>query len=431
VHPVLFEIPVPRWGLAAAPSFAILAIALLAIAELGRRARNSELVGVGGFGALASLLAAFRYRGQTFVLEPIPIYGFGALVCTGLLVGWFVTLGLAERDGLSREKIGACYFTAAVSGMVGARVLYVLTNPGDFHSLGDVLAFRGGGLVYYGGILGGFVGSLAQARKARVPWFAWADVAAPSLAVGSVFGRLGCYLAGCDYGLPLGPGAPRFLALLGTFPRWPDAVAGAGAGSPAWLDQVLYRGLPLDSTASLPVHPTQLYESVLAACLLAALLAVRARRRFRGQVFLTYLIGYGMLRYLLEIVRDDPERGFYGPHAGANVLVPLGLSLVAAAFVVGPVRALEGKVPRAVAAAAALSCVVATALRLRNTTAPIQLSTSQWIAIGSACLAAALWKRLDTPFRADGEGDQGGRSGASGSAVEAGRGNAAEPLAER
>src|SRR5260221_581658 len=88
----------------------------------------------------------------------------------------------------------------------------------------------------------------------------WADVAVPSLASGLLLTRIGCYLFGCDFGKPLGIGAPAWLKRLGTFPRWPSDLLD-GAGSPAWMQHVNERGLSITSRASLPVHPTELYES--------------------------------------------------------------------------------------------------------------------------------------------------------------------------
>jgi phosphatidylglycerol:prolipoprotein diacylglycerol transferase len=396
VHPVLLEIPLPACTVPLGASLVALALVALLVAALGLRARAPDLVMLGVGAGVASLVAAVRFRGETLAVGPLPIYGFGVFLCGALIAGWVLAQRLAEREGLSRDIIARCYFSTAVSGLVGARVLYVVTNLGDFHSLADVLAFRSGGLVFYGGVLGGFVGSLLSLRGSGVSWLAWADLAAPCLATGSMLGRIGCYLAGCDYGVPLGPNAPRFLARLGTFPRWPDDVAGPVGGSPAWVDQVLYRGLPLDSTSSLPVHPTQLYESIAAGALLAALLALRGRRRFRGQVFLAFVMGYGALRFLLETVRDDPERGLYGP-AGAPALVwSLGFLVVVVAFIAGPSGAIASSTGRVASRALAFLAPLALyALVRHGERAEIALSTSQWLAMVTSLAAAVAWRFFD------------------------------------
>ena len=94
----------------------------------------------------------------------------------------------------------------------------------------------------------------------------------------------------------------------------------------------------MSAQASLPVHPTQLYESLVGGLLLLLTWQLRRASRFRGEVFLAFTFGYGYLRFLLEIVRDDSERGSFGPAFREHVLVPSLLVLLAAAFAYGPLR---------------------------------------------------------------------------------------------
>jgi phosphatidylglycerol:prolipoprotein diacylglycerol transferase len=394
VHPVLFEIPFPRASVGLGPALLLLALAGAAMAVLGRRAGARDFYLLGLSTAILSLVLSFVLRGKEATLGPLPIYGFGVMLCSGLVAGWFLCLSHAERDGLSRDVVASTYFVAAASGLLGARVLYVLTNWRDFSSLADGLAFRSGGLVFYGGVLGGFAGSLAYLRAKRVSWFAWADAAAPSIALGSMLGRIGCYLAGCDYGLPLGSGAPRWLSRLGTFARWPDEIAGAGAGSPAWVDQVLYRGLPFERPVSMPVHPTQLYEAGTSFAIVLFLVWLRSRRAFKGQIFLTFVSLYGAARFLLETVRDDPERGLYGPAAIPSVLVAFGFFAMAAAFVAGPARSFDRPVQRWAVLVLAAAVPIVAYVGFASHRQPTSLSTSQWIAIASSLAAGLVWRRL-------------------------------------
>jgi phosphatidylglycerol:prolipoprotein diacylglycerol transferase len=393
VHPILFELPLPRATVPLGLSLGLLALVGVAVAVLGHRAHARDLLGFGAGMALLCALAALGLRGKEASLAPLPLYGFGLMLCAGMLAGWYLCLAHAERDGLSRDATAGTYVAAAVAGLFGARLLYVLTNLRDFGSLPEAFAFRSGGLVFYGGVLGGLAGSIAYSHRRRLDWFAWADAAAPSLAFGSMLGRIGCYFAGCDYGLPLGPDASRFLVRLGTFPRWPDAVAGPGAGSPAWVDQVLYRGLPYDRIAALPVHPTELYEALTSGTVFALLLVLRTRKQFRGQVFLAFVFLYGALRFLLELLRDDPERGFYGPVAAPSVLVAFGFLALAAAFVAGPAQSLARPSLRASASAVAATVPVVAYLALSTRRQSTSLSTSQWIAVLSSIAAAYVWRR--------------------------------------
>jgi phosphatidylglycerol:prolipoprotein diacylglycerol transferase len=372
----------------------LLAMIGVVVGLLGRRARARDLVALGASMTVGGLVGAFGLRGKVATLGPLPIYGFGVMLCAGLFAGWFLCLSSAERDGLPREASAATYVAAAVCGLFGARVLYVLTNFGAFASLGEALAFRSGGLVFYGGVAGGFAGALLYAARRRLDFLAWADAATPSLALGSMLGRIGCYFAGCDYGRPLAPGASRLLVRLGTFPRWPDEVAGPGAGSPAWVDQVLYRGLPYDRATAMPVHPTELYESAASGIVLLLLIAMRAHKQFRGQVFLAFVTLYGAMRFALETLRDDPERGLYGPAFAPGALGAIGFAALACAFVGGPARSIAHPRWRALAYVLALASPVVAYLATSSWRQPVALSTSQWIAIGSSVAGAVAWRRL-------------------------------------
>ena len=313
MHPVLLEIPLPRWNVALTGWLVVLALLALVVAALGKRAKSPDLFWAGLIGFGFALVSAVTHRGQRAEIGPVTVYSFGALLSCAVLVGAVVTARLARIEGLpARPVLNAC-LGAAVSGFFGARLLYVLTNAGDFRTFGEVIAFQNGGLTFYGGAVTGALGALWILRRHRVPFLAWADAAAPGLALSIAVGRLGCYLAGCDYGTPLSARAPAWIKRLGTFPRWPDEVAGPAAGSPAWVEHVLSGRIPLASKASLPVHPTEIYEAAFALLLFTGLVALRRFRRFRGQAFVALVLAYGIVRFVLESLRGDPERGLWGP----------------------------------------------------------------------------------------------------------------------
>ncbi|HEU4407368.1 MAG TPA: prolipoprotein diacylglyceryl transferase family protein [Polyangiaceae bacterium] len=325
----------------------------------------------------------------------LPIYSYGVMLGLSLVVGWYLTLSLAERDGLPPDEMANCYVITAISALVASRVLYILTNPADFDSVASWFAVRKGGLVAYGGFLGGFLGSWAYLRSKRIPLMPWGDVAVPSLATGLLLTRIGCYLFGCDFGKRLSENAPGVLRKLGTFPHWPaGTLDGPGGGSPAWSQHVERHLITPDAAASLPVHPTQLYESAVGLLLFGLLIWQRRRQSFRGQVFLLFTFAYGCLRYLLEMVRDDSERGSFGPLLGEHVLVPGGLFLLAAAFAFGMARAVPERF-RLIARVAAFVPAVALYLALRPPNfadqALVKLSTSQWVAVLTGAAAAVAY----------------------------------------
>jgi phosphatidylglycerol:prolipoprotein diacylglycerol transferase len=223
----------------------------------------------------------------------------------------------------------------------------------------------------------------------------WGDVAAPSLAAGLMFTRIGCYLFGCDFGKPLSGAAPEWLRKLGTFPHWPEGTLAHGAGSPAWVQHVQHRGLGPDTAASFPVHPTQIYESLVGGSLLLLCLFVRRHQKFRGQVFLVFTFGYGVLRFLLEMIRDDLERGEYGPHLAEQIMVPGGLLLFAIAYIWAIAPSVEDPIMRRMTQVVSLVPVLTAYLVLRPASFGdenlVQLSTSQWVAILTALPAAAAY----------------------------------------
>ena len=328
----------------------------------------------------------------------LPIYAYGVMLGLSFVVGWYLTLALAEREGLPKETMANCYVVTALSAVVFARLLYVVTNLHEFNTFGDVFNLRTGGMVAYGGFLGGFIGSAGYLAWKKLPLIPWADVAVPSLASGLLITRIGCYLYGCDFGRPLSENAPALLKKLGSFPRWAEGTLPEGSGSPAWAQHVRERGLPVEATYSLPVHPTQLYEALLGGTLLVILLLMRKHQRFRGQIFLSFTLMYGAARFCLELIRDDLERGNIPPALAPHVLIPLCLALFAAAYSFGVAPALGNKTARLASQVASFVPAVIAFIELRpapfQPVVPVQLSTSQFIGLATGIAAAVAFAML-------------------------------------
>jgi phosphatidylglycerol:prolipoprotein diacylglycerol transferase len=214
-----------------------------------------------------------------------------------MIGGWFVALRFAKSEGISAEKALAVYGWSILWALIGARVLYFLTAFNLFASPLDALSLNTGGMVAYGGMIGGGLASWYACRKRQIPFFQWADAVIPSVALGTAVTRIGCFLNGCDYGrrtdLPWGIRFPR--------------------ESLAWIDQVAYEQLPETALYAHPVHPTQLYEALACFLIFGILIHLRRNRPFTGFVFLTWVIAYGLIRSLIELVRGDSDRGTLGP----------------------------------------------------------------------------------------------------------------------
>ena len=295
MHPVLVEVPWPELGLPVWPAFVLLAIggAVLGVAAARRKSRSAAVLGA--VLAVAALTLAITSRGSRFSAGPFEVRAWGVLFAGALFAGSLVAIRRGVARGVERELVARACIAASVGGVIGARLVWVLLHPVATGSVEGTVAFYQGGLSVWGGLVGGISGAALSANRSGAPLFALLDLAAPSLGVGVALTRLGCFLEGCDFGVPLGKSAPRFIAALGTFPK----------DSPAWSSHVLSRGLSPTAVTSLPVHPTELYEVAGGAALVALALALGRRKLPPGAVFAAAVLGYLLLRVSLDSLRDD------------------------------------------------------------------------------------------------------------------------------
>ena len=238
-----------------------------------------------------------------FHLGPLPVHWYGVMVALAFLVGLWTASRSALREGIAPERIIDLGPWLIVGAFVGARTLYVITFwREEFAGAPVVEMFKiwRGGVVFYGGLVGASLGFLLYAWLKKLPVWKGADILAPSIALGYVFGRIGCLMNGCCYG--------RICEL-------PWAIQFPNQ-STVWQQQHL-QGLVGPNDRSLPVHPTQIYESLLSLALYAALAWLYRRKRFDGQIFATYLVCYAVLRSFVEMFRGDYPQ--YQRHLGGWV----------------------------------------------------------------------------------------------------------------
>jgi phosphatidylglycerol:prolipoprotein diacylglycerol transferase len=390
LKPTLFEIPAWDVVLPLAPLALCAALVAAVLAWAARhRQRRSLALACGGLGLILAS-GAWLLRGKGYAPGSLPVHSYGVFLCAALVAGFRLTLRHAERAGMSRDFAGNCYVIAAFAGLVGARLLYVLENSSGLGL--DALEVRQGGFVAYGGFLGGALGAAWYCRRHRMLLRRFADAAAPALALGLCWTRLGCYAFGCDFGVPLGPNAPDWVRRLGSFPRWVEGPL-AHRGSPAWHQHVEQGVLSPFAETSMPVHPTQLYEAAAGAALLALVLALWKKRRFHGQVFAALAVSYAALRFVIEALRGDVERGHFGPALPTALFVPVLVCVVAAAWAWGPARS-SGALRWWVAIAFGAVGVIGA----RLAPAATALSTSQCLALLTAAFAVWVQYRiLETP----------------------------------
>ena len=223
------------------------------------------------------------------------VTSFGVMMFLAFLVAaWVMSRQLGHR-GLDRLAPWEMLGWVAFSGVIGAKLYYVALHPAALLAdpLGELTSR--GGLVWYGGLAGGAVAFLWQVRRRGFPLRRALDAAAPAVAIGYAVGRIGCFLVGDDYGRPTD-------GWMGV--AFPDGYPPSTAGYFRSIGTAIPPGIA--DTAVLAVHPTQLYEALLAFMIFGVLLRLSMRLR-PGRLFALYLALYGAARFLIEFVRAKTD----------------------------------------------------------------------------------------------------------------------------
>lgn len=205
---------------------------------------------------------------------PLRIHSYGLMLVLAFLAAVWWASRTARREGLTAQQVMDAGLAILLSGVVFARLVFVLLEHQQYSGWVDVFYIWEGGLSLHGGLFGAMVGGAWYCRSQGIPFLKLADVASPGAALGYAIGRVGCLLNGCCYGSACSlPWAMRF----------PDLASPGGLTPPS--------------------HPTQIYSS-LAGLLMFGLLAWLARHRsFRGQVFGAFLVLYSIYRFIVEFYR--------------------------------------------------------------------------------------------------------------------------------
>ena len=230
---------------------------------------------------------------------------FGLMMFLAFIAAGWVLARQFRQYGLDEEVASTMVVAAAVGGIAGAKIYYAILFH-DWH-----LLFERAGLVWYGGLIGGFLACSWIVWRHKVDYLTAADAAAPALAIGYALGRIGCFLVGDDYGRPTD--------------AWFGIAFPKGA-PPTTADSLREFGVPVDPSIAgdtvLRVHPTQLYESAAALVMFAVLMSLNRRPHRRGLAWTLFLIMLGIERFLVEFVRAKDDR-FFGTFTVAQVISAL------------------------------------------------------------------------------------------------------------
>lgn len=220
----------------------------------------------------------------------LEIHAYGVMAMLGFLAGLLLARWRARKVGIDPDLITDVSIWALIAGIVGSRIAYILTYPGEFRTLVDYIAIWQGGLVFYGGFIGAMVVVLLFLRLRRQPLLPVLDALAPSLALGHAFGRIGCLMRGCCYGEPVHSGAWYGIV-------YPD-------------HSIPYDPHNLPAIApGTPLFPSQPLESLNLLIIFGILMFCFTRRKAVGEVTALYLMLYAVQRFINEFLRgDNPTR---------------------------------------------------------------------------------------------------------------------------
>lgn len=242
---------------------------------------------------------------ELFQFGPLHVRSFGAAMAVAFLVGTWLGMREARRLRLDEDKFVNVILVALVAAVIGARGLYVIEHLGEFRSeWGSVLALWQGGLTLYGGIVAGTFAGLVAASRFGLPRWLVADALTPSLALGLVFGRLGCHLNGCCYGHPT------------TLP---------------WGVKFPHDSFAYLEFGDTPVHPSQLYNAGLGLVLFLVVWAVRRRARTPGVLFWSFLLAFAVVRVPIDMTRAYEADAVF-LHAGPLAVTESQLTSLALAM---------------------------------------------------------------------------------------------------
>lgn len=255
-------------------------------------------------------------------LGPLPIYWYGLIIATGVLLGLYIATKEAERLGLHKDIIIDFLVFAIPIAIISARIYYVIMEADQYigQPFWKVFAVWEGGIAIHGALIGSVLTAIVYTKVRKVSFWQMADIIAPSLILGQAIGRWGNFMNQEAHGGPVSE------AFYNNFMQYlPDFIT-----NQMCIDGVMY-------------HPTFLYESVWNLLIFVLLLMLRKYNPLRGVIFLTYVWTYSVGRFFIEEMRTDSLYVFGSSFQAARAL---SILLIIAAIGLIIYRKVSGKVDR-------------------------------------------------------------------------------------
>lgn len=206
---------------------------------------------------------------ELFKIGNFAIYLFGVMIAIGMIIGIYLVHSESKRKGLDIDIIFELAMYTLVASVIGARLYYILVfNPSPYiQNPVEIFSFRDGGLSIQGGLIGGILFSFWYTKRKKLNFWIAADAFAPGIVAAQAVGRIGCDI----FGIPMKTSYP-------------------------W-------GIIINSQL---LHPAQMYEMILDLILFVYLWNRRGKIKYNGQLFINYIIGFSINRFIIEFFRTNP-----------------------------------------------------------------------------------------------------------------------------
>lgn len=250
---------------------------------------------------------------ELFRIAGVPFYAYRTLLALSFVICTLLAVRASKKRTGGVELSPSLGIWAMLGALIGARAFHIV-QYGRIADLWRAVLLWEGGLVFYGGLFGGAAAVTLHLRLRKTPFFNAADSVAPYVALGEAITRIGCFMNGCCWG------AVCNLPWAVTFPQ----------GSPAYEQQVHDGLITTAAHTALPVHPTQLYMTLGMGAGSLALHTLLMRQPPQGVVFSAYLLLYGLVRFIVELMRGDSARSVGGLTVSGAISLVLVLTGVVA-----------------------------------------------------------------------------------------------------
>jgi len=235
----------------------------------------------------------------------LTLSSYGLLLAVAFVAALYITARVAASDGLNKSQVYDVGLYILIASLIGSKIAMVITEWPSFREAPRLilsLDFLRSGGVFYGGLIGAVIAAFFLIRWYRLPWWRTADAFAVGIPLGHTIGRLGCFSAGCCW----------------------------GKSTTSWIGvQFTERGHELTGVpVGVALHPTQLYEAAANLALFFFLFWFRKKRSFDGQIVLLYGLLYSIIRFVVEIWRDDPRGDVLGLTSATGLSTSQLISLI-------------------------------------------------------------------------------------------------------